>query len=98
MFMAEKKRGGISGTRIMGCLNQLMAEGKVKTAEKCVQWGRCFYDPPKISREWEVVFALGFLSKFFEGFIQAFTTKTWVPVGHINQISPRNSDMLKAWG
>lgn len=45
--IAAHMQRGMSGTRTMSCLKQLQAEGKVKTARKCVQWGKCYYDPPQ---------------------------------------------------
>ena len=47
MHIARGMQRGMSGTRTMSCLKQLQAEGKVKTAKKCVQWGKCYYDPPQ---------------------------------------------------
>jgi len=47
MHMAGQMQRGMSGTRTMLCLKQLRVEGRVKTAKKCVQWGKCYYDPPR---------------------------------------------------
>lgn len=44
--MADNLQRGISGKRLVQCLRSLQQEGRVKRGEKCVQWGKCYYDPP----------------------------------------------------
>lgn len=43
---SDKLKRGISGARLVKCLRSLQQEGRVKSGEKCVQFGKCYYDPP----------------------------------------------------